>query len=183
MKLTKAVRYRLEQFLRALTAQRTISKRRAERATKSLPPQARALFARQAPPDQRHALAVYETLLAEGHTNEDLLAAALLHDVGKAAVQASPWQRGMFVLWERFLPASLHPGMSEAAGRADDSEGRERRLATYANHPEIGARWAAEVGCSALTVELIRHHERPVETCHTARDRLLAALQAADNVN
>lgn len=183
MKLTKTVRYRVEQFLRALTAEHTISKRRAKRAAETLPPEARALFFRQAPHDQRHALAVYDTLLEQGHTNEDLLAAALLHDVGKVAAQASPWQRSIFVLAERFAPWALpHPLPPDLEGGCEP-EGRRHPLATYANHAEIGARWTSEAGCSALTVDLIRHHERPVEECRTKRDRLLAALRAADDVN
>ena len=80
------VRYRVEQFLRALTARRVKSEHRIEHVARILPPEARALFARQAPEDQRHGLAVYDTLRDRGHTCEALLAAALLHDVGKAAV-------------------------------------------------------------------------------------------------
>jgi hypothetical protein len=173
----KAVRYRIEQFLRALTAQQAISERRLKRATEILSPEARALFVRQAPQDQRHALDVYETLLKGGHTHEDLLRAALLHDVGKAAAQAPPWQRGIFVLAKCFTPRTL--------GRMlrDVSKDRSGSLVAYANHAEIGARWAEEAGCSALTVALIRHHEDQPETYEPKHARLLVALQAADSVN
>lgn len=177
MKLTKTVQYRVEQFLRALTAQHTVSEKSVKRAARILSPEARALFIQQAPQDQRHALSVYETLLERGHSNRDLLVAALLHDVGKAASPASPLQRGFFVLAERFAPRALDRLVSAMAG---DEEGP---LVAYANHAEIGARRAEEAGCSPLTVELIRHHERPLEACRTERDHLLAALQAADNVN
>jgi len=171
------VRYRIEQFWRALTARHAVSERRIEQLAKVLSPEARALFVRQAPQDQRHALAVYETLCRQGHTHTDLLTAALLHDVGKAAAQLPPWQRGVFVLAERFLPRALD-GVTESQPRAWHGP-----LTRYARHAEIGARWAEEAGCSLLTVDLIRRHEEPVRACHTEEDRLLAALQAADSAN
>lgn len=171
------VRYRVEQFLRALTARHAISERRIKQLAEILSPEARALFVRQAPQDQRHALAVYEMLCQQGHTHPDLLTAALLHDVGKAAAQLPPWQRGLFVLAERFVPRVLDDVTRGAA------RGWRCPLAHYARHAEIGARWAEEAGCSCLAVKLIRRHEEQVRTCHTEEGRLLAALQAADGAN
>lgn len=175
--MVRAVRYRVKQFLRAVTARHAISEERIERTTRSLTPEARALFARQAPQDQRHALAVYEMLRQEGHTHQDLLAAALLHDVGKAATRLPAWRRGLFVLAEHFLPNVLQQAV----------HGRSRRwkrlLADYAVHAEIGARWAEEAGCSPMTVTLIRRHEEQLEICQTEEDRLLLTLQAADGAN
>jgi hypothetical protein len=175
--MVKAVLYRAEQFLRALTAQRAISEPRIEQAARILTPEARALFARQAPQDQRHALAVYETLCQGGHTGQDLLTAALLHDVGKAAAQLPAWQRGMLVLAERCIPGVLDRAIRDEAGSW------WRSLADYTGHAEIGARWAEEAECSPLTVALIRRHEEQLETCHTEEDRLLVILQAADCAN
>lgn len=169
--------YRVGQFLGALTARHAISEQRVAEVERILCPRVRVLFLRQAPQDQRHALAVYETLCKEGHTTNDLLAAALLHDVGKAATQLTLWQRGAFVLAERFSPRFLELITDGAA------KGWRRPLAHYARHAEIGARWAEEVGCSSVTVELIRRHEEELGTCQTEEDRLLAALQAADSVN
>ena len=180
MKLTagaKAVRYRVEQFLRALTAQHAVSERRVRKAAELLSPEAQGLFVQQAPQDQRHALDVYEMLLDEGYTDGDLLTAALLHDVGKAAVQTPAWQRAIVVLAERFAPQALGGVLREG------TEDRSGPLAAYVNHAEISARWAEEAGCSELTVELIRRHEQPLDTLQTDRDRLLAALQAADNAS
>lgn len=175
--MVKAVRYRVEQFLRALTARHAISEQRIEQAAQILTSEARALFARQAPQDQRHALAIYETLCQDGHTHQDLLAAALLHDVGKAAARLPAWQRGIFVLAERFVP-----GVLDHATRGQTGSWW-RPLADYAGHAEIGARWAREAGCSPLTVALIRRHEEQPETCQTEEDRLLVTLQAADCAN
>jgi hypothetical protein len=175
--MVKAIHYRVEQFLRALNARRAISEERVEQAAQILTLAARALFVRQAPQDQRHALDVYETLCQEGHTHEDLLTAALLHDVGKVAAQLPAWQRGIFVLAERFAPGMLDRALSSEAGS------RRSSLADYAGHAAIGAHWAEKVGCSPLSVALIRRHEEQLETCQTEEDRLLATLQAADCQN
>lgn len=169
--------YRVEQFVRALTAERAISEEGLAEVERVLCPGAWALFVRQAPQDQRHALAVYETLCRQGHTSKDLLAAALLHDVGKAAAQLGPWQRGALVLAERISPRFLD---LIADGPPQDWR---RSVAHYASHAEIGARWAEEVGCSPITVELTRRHEEQLGACRRREDRLLAALQAADRVN
>jgi len=177
VRITEAVRYRVDQFLRALTAQHALSEQRISRAYRVLSPEGRALFIEQAPQDQRHALDVYETLLEEGHTNEDLLTAALLHDVGKVVVQAPPWRRAVFVLTKPFAPWATSALLPNGVNSGHSP------LATYANHAEIGAHLAKEIGCSALTVDLIRHHESRPPADQPGRDRMLAALQAADGAN
>lgn len=176
-RMAASVRYRVEQFLRALAAPRTISEGRAKEVVGILCPSARALFARQTPQDQRHALAVYDTLRQEGHTREELLTAALLHDVGKVVAQLRPWERGALVLTERLAPRVL-----DRITR-DPPEDWRRPVARYARHAEIGAHLAEGVGCSPLTVELIRRHEEHLVGCQTEVDRLLTALQAADGIN
>jgi hypothetical protein len=175
--MVKAVCYRVEQFLRALTARHSISRQRVEQATRILTPQARALFARQPPQDQAHALALYDTLCRGGHSSQDLLAAALLHDVGKTSAQLPAWQRGLYVLGEHCVP-----GLLARAARGQAWSGW-RPLSDYARHAEIGARWAEAAGCSPLTVALIRRHEEQPGPLETREDHLLRILQAADCAN
>lgn len=167
------VRYRAGQFFRALAAQ--VPEEEVEQAIGILTPEAQRLFRRQAAQDQRHALAVYRVLYENGHTNPHLLAAALLHDVGKAAAPLSVWHRTLIVLLGRFAPRLLDDlGLGEPTGWRTP-------FVTHARHAETGARWAEEAGCSPLTVTLIRrHHERPVARS-AEEDRLLLALQTADN--
>jgi len=173
--MVEAVRYRVGQFLRALTAR--VSQEELERAIRILTPEARALFRRQAIQDQRHGLAVYHTLCRAGYTDLQLLAAALLHDVGKAAARLPAWQRAIIVLLERFAPRLL------ARLSRREPQGWRRPFVAHARHPEVGARWAQEAGCSPLTVALIRRHQDRLASYQTEEDQLLAALQAADSLN
>jgi hypothetical protein len=169
------IRYRTGQFFRALTAR--VSDEGVKRATHDLMPEAQALFRRQAAQDQRHALAVYHALQQAGHTDPHLLAAALLHDVGKAAIRLSAVHRSIIVLLGRFAPTLL--------ARLCQGEPRwwNRPFIVHARHPETGAHWAEEAGCSTVTVTLIRRHEEPPASCQTEQDHLLAVLQAADDAN
>lgn len=181
--MAETARYRVGQFLRALTAR--VSEKEIEQAMRILRPEAQMLFHRQAIQDQRHALAVYHRLCHAGHTNPQLLAAALLHDVGKAAARLPAWQRAVIVLLDRFAPRLLArlsreepPDLAEVLPKD-----WRRAFVVHAWHPEVGARWAQEAGCSALTVALIRRHQDRISDCQTKEDELLAMLQAADNVD
>jgi hypothetical protein len=196
---TGALRYRVGQFLRALTAQ--VSEEEVEQAVCILTPEARALFRCQAAQDQRHALVVYHALRQAGHTTPQLRAAALLHDVGKAAARLPAWQRATIVLLEHFAPRLLaHLSQGEPQARALSlpkepalpprvlvavslPKGWRRPFVVHARHPEVGSRWAQEAGCSPLTVALIRRHQDRLTGCQTEEDQLLAVLQAADNLN
>ncbi len=187
--MVKTIRYRVGQFLRALTAR--VPEEEVRQATHILTPEARALFHRQSAQDQRHALAVYHTLRRAGHTHPQLLAAALLHDVGKAAARLTAWQRAIIVLLNRFAPRLL--GRLGRGGPWESAlslpRGWRRPFVVHARHPQVGAHWAREAGCSPLTVALIRRHqEKPADrqteqADQTEEEQLLTALQAADNLN
>jgi len=167
--MAKSLRYRMGQFVQALSAR--VSPAELKEAMRLLSPPARELFARQEMQDQRHALDIYHTLRRRGHDEPDLLAAALLHDAGKAVRAIPAWQRAMIVCMERYTPETL----------ARLSEHERSAFAIHTRHAERGAAWAERAGCSPLTVSLIRRHHQPVRTEATEEDRLLAALQAADN--
>jgi hypothetical protein len=173
--MVKTARYRVGQFFRALTAR--VSDEEVERATRALAPGAQALFRRQTIQDQQHALAIYGALRQAGHTDPHLLAAALLHDAGKAAARLSPVHRSIIVLLGRFAPGLL--------ARLSQGEPRfwNQPFIVHIQHPQIGARWAEEAGCSPLTVALIRRHEEKQIIVQMEQDRLLAVLQAVDDAN
>jgi hypothetical protein len=173
--MTQRIRYRVGQFFRASTA--WVPDEEVKRATRALTPEAQALFRRKAAQDQRHALAVYHALRQAGHEDPHLLAAALLHDAGKAATRLSAVHRSIIVLLGRFAPTLLACLSQGELGRWN------RPFVIHARHAEIGARWAEEAGCLPLTVELIQRHEEEPTDGPTEKDRLLAVLQAADDVN
>ena len=164
--------YRVRQFFRALTA--WLTKEDLSDVGWVLTPPQKALFLRMSSADRRHALMVFRALRARGVESVDLLAAALLHDEGKAAASPALGMRVAVVLLGRFAPRLLE----RLAG--GESVGWRRLFVAYRQHAEQGARWAAEAGCSSLTLALIRRHEeRPVQP-RGEEETLLALLQEAD---
>jgi len=163
--------YRVRQFFHALAAPMT--REDEQEARQALTPAACALFLRQAPADRRHGLAVYRALVAQGARSPDLLAAALLHDVGKSGAPLLLGVRVAAVLVERFAPR-----LWERLGR-EEARGWRRPLVAYRRHAETGAEWAAQAGCSELTAALIRRHHEKVGDAE-GQDAFLAALQDVD---
>jgi hypothetical protein len=53
----------------------------------------------------------------------------------------------------------------------------------HAWHPQIGAEWAHQAGCEPLAVTLILRHQDKLRVIASEEDKLLAALQWADNLN
>lgn len=149
-----------------------------------LSPAAADLFQMMPPYDRRHALDVLHTLQKRGYTDQDLLAAALLHDVGKTGHQT-----GRLRLWHRVAVVLMHafwPGLLERLGQERPASSGKSRWVwrqpffVQLHHAAIGAELALKAGCSPQTVELIRRHE---DLANPADDPLLAALQAADSAN
>jgi len=150
----RAARYRVYQFFRSLRPRPLDDDDRRILAA-TLPSAGRALFATMSRNDQRHSLTVYRSLRGRGCEDADLLAAALLHDVGKGGGRVPLWTRPPVVLLRRFAPDTL-----DSLAQAPDRWWR--RPFYYAlRHPRIGADLAAQVGLSARAVEMIRTHHQP----------------------
>jgi hypothetical protein len=168
--------YRVRQFVSALLAH--VSPEDLREADELLPPPAQELFRRMGAPDQEHALNVMRALRYDGSAGPDLLASALLHDVAKSAAQIRPWHRAIIVLSKRFTPRILE------WLTAGEPRGWRRPFAVHARHAAMGAEWAAQAGCSPLTVSLIRRHHEPLRREPVGdEERLLIALQHADGIN
>ena len=198
--------YRASQFFRALVA--WVPKRELDLLSEYLTPQQAGLFRRMPRSDQRHGLDVFhalrrkqpcsctppgpwalcaqdKVLRAQGpragqlHHDRDLLAVALLHDVGKSDGRLRLWHRVLIVLMEAVRPRLLDQLAS------DEPRSWRYPFFVHQHHPELGAELAQEAGCSPTTVELIRRHQEPPASnpLRTHRDKLLAALQEADGVN
>jgi putative nucleotidyltransferase with HDIG domain len=147
------------------------------------------LFQRQPLPYKNHCYRVMRILEDSGQKDRDLLAAALLHDIGKTKMKMAWWDRPLVVLTEAFVP-SLAKQWARRTGR-----GWSRPFVIKARHAEWGAEEASASGSSELTVELIRYHHEisihPEETSPDHKDaapnndpaRMLALLQWADSIN
>ncbi len=179
MNSTARVRYRAAQFFSALFA--TISDDDLSLVDDILGhnPAALNLFRRMSTSDRRHAIAVAKTLLAAGHTDRQLLQAALLHDVAKSLGQPIV-HRVLVVLLDKCCPALL----KRLANAPLDCARWRRPFVVSERHPQIGAAWAKEAGCAPSVVQLIaRHQQKPVAHPVSTAAKLHAALYAADNEN
>jgi len=132
-----------------------------------LTPAQLALFDSMHVADRRHGLDVVTTLSDEGITDPEVLVAGLLHDAGKG--QTGVWPRVAYSLGQAYgrwvwRVAAFVPGWRIALRRSQD-------------HAETSARLAAAAGCSARTVELIRHQDAPIDPVAGR------ALQLADEAN
>jgi hypothetical protein len=166
--------YRSRQFWNALLspAKRVPS----EALLPHLKPVQIILFRRMQPSEQVHSYQIFKRLQTAGQVTPDLLAAALLHDVGKIQVPLSIFDRVVIVLGKRIF--------RKAARRwaAGTPHGWRRPFVVAGQHAGWGADLASQAGATALTVELIRrHHDGPPRDLDARTEELLAALQAADN--
>jgi len=167
--------YRLRQLWQLVTA-RSLPPSAWQEIEAVLSPRECALFRRHSPADRQHAYRVLRTLRADGRDHPALLAAALLHDVGKTRHRPRAWDRVLGTMAER-----LFPGRIERWGTGEP-RGWRRPFAIRAQHAAWGAEMAAAAGSSPLTVVLIRRHQEKVigpEEGETAA--LLRWLQAADD--
>jgi hypothetical protein len=168
--LVSRLTYRVNQFCRALrTPAGAVD---TAQISPYLPPAQIALFRQMQPFEQQHAARVMQRLRNAGQTHADLLAAALLHDVGKILYPLAPLERAVIVLGRKFFPR-LASRWGEGTPR-----GLRRAFVVSERHAAWGADLAARAGVSARAVRLIRLHQDPAE-----EDPLLRALQEADDSN
>ena len=175
--------YRLEQFWQLVRAS-PLAPSAWEEIEAILMPAEVDLFRNYAIADRRHAYRVLRTLRAAGDEHPDLLAAALLHDVGKVRCALPLWARVAGALADICCPGRVkkwgHAGPESRTGLRT----WRRPFVIREQHPAWGAEMAAAAGSRPQVVSLIRHHQdkqRRSVSGETAA--LLQRLQWADDQN
>ncbi len=133
------------------------------------------LWRRMSSPDRRHAVVVarrVDATLGPAATRP-VLAAALLHDVGKIDSGFGPARRAVATV------AGMVGGY-EAARRWRGRDGPVGRVGRYLCHDEIGAELLVAAGSDALTIAWAREHHLPAERW-TVDAEVGAVLKAADD--
>ncbi len=172
----QTLRYRLKQVRQQLGFVPPLSSEEYAEVERWLPVTALTLFQSMSDADQQHSLRVYRGLLKRGCTEQDLLAAALLHDVGKAHGRVPFWTRPAIVLGKCCAPALLaRLVVSPQQLRARDIPHWRRSLSYAWWHADVGADLAQEAGLSPRAVLYIRTHHQPAGPA--------ALLHAVDEVS
>jgi HD domain len=141
---------------------------KVEWAGEHLSDRERDLFARMSNPDRRHAIGVAmqvagqldEPNLEHLDLDEDrrraVVAAALLHDVGKSAAGLRTYGRVVATL-------SGAVGGKAWAEHWQDTAGFTRKVGLYLRYPELGAEQLMVAGSDPWVVAWAREHHRPEE--------------------
>ena len=177
MKLIQRASYRTRQFWQALGA-RPLPEEGWSEIRSLLSPEELELYKRQSRSDRYHAYRVMRTLRAAEYNERDLLAAALLHDVGKSFCKTYWWDRPLVVICQ-----VMAPRLSASLAKGEVGSWR-RPFVVKERHADWGADAAEKAGSSPATVALIRmHQDRPCRHKDDRLKRLLARLQWADDSN
>lgn len=144
-------------------------------ARSCLLPGEQALWGRMSGADRRHAAAVarrVERSLGDEATRP-VLAAALLHDVGKV-------ESGLGTYGRVIATASAAVAGPDMADTWRKQRGFARRVGLYLHHDRLGADLLELAGSDDLTVAWAREHHRP-RSEWTVPPEVGAALKAADD--
>lgn len=168
-------------------------------AAAHLLPGERSLWRRMSGPDRRHAVGVARRTVVDLSVDDrvgphqvgrEVVAAALLHDVGKVEAGLGTWARagvtfaGMgfgrekLVAWSGAGAAGAGAAGADPAGRSERSW--RRRIGLYLRHDDLGAELLSTAGSDPLTVAWAGEHHRPPERW-SVDPRVGAALKLADD--
>jgi hypothetical protein len=159
---------RVAQFIGHLTAR--VDPGEEQRARRLVPDTAWPLFTAMPTADRRHALDVAARLVAAGHADADLLAAAMLHDAAKGRRMR---------LWHRVAGVLLEVASRRTLLRLASPDRRSWRYPyyLYLHHATLSAEAALAAGCTPRTAAFIRRLTEPSDAL------LAAALRHADEAS
>lgn len=171
--------YRIKQVWWALVA-RPLNAEDRELVKKLLSSAEEELFYRFSVNDQNHSIRVVRYNINHNHNNQSLLKASLLHDIGKIKTgRLSIIDRSVAVAIKAIFPDLSH---SWGQGEIAKASRFQRPSIVRAQHATWGAEMTKAVGGDPLTVSLIRRHQDSLNEIVTEEDRLLSALQIADDL-
>ncbi|HIG24524.1 MAG TPA: hypothetical protein EYQ49_01350 [Acidimicrobiia bacterium] len=137
-------------------------------------PTEQALWQRMSKADQAHAFGVAGRVRSElPGAPREVMAAALLHDVGKVTSSLGTFGRVAATL----LAAMTTTGRHQAWAKQTDIRGD---LGRYLTHPDQGFRLLTEAGSDPLTVAWAGEHHRPANQW-TVETEYAAVLWKADD--
>lgn len=149
-----------------------------------LPPEQMRLFELMQPDEQMHCIKTAHFLLEKGHNHADLLAAALLHDVGKINHPLQLWERVWLVIGNTFFPKLASSWRRESDLGVINKKTWRRVFVVHRRHAGWGAELGRKAGASQLCANLIRRHQdRFSLDANSIEDQLLSLLQEADNLS
>lgn len=116
------------------------------------------LWARMRGPDRRHSVQVARRVerALGNEASTEVLAAALLHDVGKTVSGLRTYGRVVATVSGRVAGHHM-------AYRWSNARGFVRRVGLYLRHPELGGDLLAMAGSHPLTVAWTREHHLPAD--------------------
>lgn len=158
--LLHSIAYRLWQVRQQLGFVAPLSTEEYSQVAQWLPASAMPLFRTMSDADQRHSFRVCQGLLERGCVDGDLLAAALLHDVGKAQGRVPFWTRPIIVLGKLCVPHLLK-SLAVYPYQGAKIPAWKRSLSNAWWHAEVGANLASGAGLSEEAVLYIRTHHQP----------------------
>ena len=134
-----------------------------------------ALWVRQYGPDRRHTVAVAREVERRlGHeATPPVLAAALLHDIGKIDADLGTWGRVVATMSAKVAGA-------DTARLWIKSTGFTRRVGLYLHHPELGADLLEMAGSDPLTIAWAEEHHKPADQW-TVERHIAEVLHAVDD--
>jgi hypothetical protein len=149
-------------------------------AEAALLPGERRLWERMSGPDRRHAIGVAREasrLLGAGPPPRAVLAAALLHDVGKVESSLGTFSRVAATLLAMVLGRERTTSWRPADATTRPSW--RARVALYLEHDRLGSDLLERAGSDELTSAWARQHHLP-EARWTVDPTVAAALKRAD---
>jgi putative nucleotidyltransferase with HDIG domain len=174
--------YRTGQFWKALLA--TSPAKDMDLVRSILSPEQVRLFEMMQPGEQIHSIKVARQLIETQHNHPDLLAAALLHDVGKIIHPLQLWERVWLVLGNTFFPRLASQWRREYDKNVLMKHHWQRAFVVHQQHAGWGAELARKAGANPLCISLIKRHQDTFSMdADSKEDQLLYYLQEADNLS